>query len=80
MGFFSNFKRGYNDNWKYEVAGKPVVCSHCGHSEFESSRVLLNTRALTFFDLDWANEEATALVCRHCGHIEWFVDPLEEIE
>ena len=80
MGFFSNYKRGREGNWKYEVAGIPVICSHCGHNEFESSTAMLNTRALTFFDLDWANEEATILICKHCGHIEWFRDPLGDLK
>lgn len=80
MGFFSSFKRGLTDDWHFEVAGIPVTCSHCGGDEFEKQEALLNTRALTLFDLDWANAEAAALVCRRCGHIEWFLDAVGEIE
>lgn len=80
MGFFSSFKRGLRDDWHFEVAGKPVICSHCGNDEFERTEALLNTRVLTLLDLDWANDEAAALICKRCGHIEWFLDILGEIE
>ena len=80
MGFFSNFKRGLRDDWKFEVAGKPVTCTHCGHDEFEHSEAMLNTWGLTLLDLEWANPSATVLICKNCGHLEWFLDDLGEIE
>lgn len=80
MGFFSSFKRGLNDDWQFGVAGRQVVCPHCGGTEFESSNAMLNTRGLTFLDLDWANRSATVLICKACGHIEWFLDELGEID
>jgi len=36
---------------------------------------MLNTRALTFFDLDWLNEEAAVRVCKRCGFLHWFIEP-----
>ncbi len=30
MGFFEGFKRGYENDYEYEIAGKTVTCSHCG--------------------------------------------------
>jgi DNA-directed RNA polymerase subunit RPC12/RpoP len=58
---------------EYSVAGRPVRCPHCGERKFALGGALLNTPALTFFNLDWANAEATILICAECGRIEWFV-------
>lgn len=74
MGFFEGFRRGMEDNWTYETAGRQVVCPHCGCNEFEKSEAQLNTAGLTFLDFDWANRSAAVLICRNCGHIEWFLD------
>lgn len=57
---------------RFTVAGKPVRCSHCGNTEFASRKILMNTRGVTFFNLDWLNRGAFTLTCQHCGHIEWF--------
>ena len=62
----------------YYVVGKQVQCPHCGHWEFEKRQVLMNTRGVTFFNLDWLNRGATALTCAKCSHIEWFQDEPEE--
>jgi len=56
----------------YYAAGKKVLCPHCQHDQFESKVFLLNTRGLTFFNLDWLNAAATALSCSNCGLIQWF--------
>jgi predicted nucleic-acid-binding Zn-ribbon protein len=56
----------------YQVAGKQVHCAHCGQTEFESRKILLNTRGATLFNVDWLNKGATTLTCQHCSHIEWF--------
>lgn len=60
------------DACRYEVAGVKVACTHCRGALFESRQVLLNTRGLTFFNLDWLNRAATALVCRNCGLVQIF--------
>jgi uncharacterized protein len=57
---------------RFSVAGKQVVCSHCGGSEFASQEILMNTRGATFMKLDFLNRAATALACSNCSHIEWF--------
>jgi len=54
------------------AAGLPIACSHCQHDHFHRSKRLLNTRGLTFLDLDWLNESATTLMCAKCGQILWF--------
>lgn len=62
----------------YTAAGKQIQCSHCDHGEFECQKVLMNTRGVTFFNLDWLNRAATALTCTKCGRVEWFkIEPSE---
>ena len=56
----------------YYVAGKKISCAHCGKKSFTEQTVLLSTRGLTFFKLDWLNRGATALTCYECGLIQWF--------
>jgi hypothetical protein len=58
---------------EFEVLGKQLTCPICGNTRFTMRRSLLNTRALTFLDLDWANRRATNFVCQSRGHILWFV-------
>lgn len=62
----------------YRIQGKPIICPHCGHDQFDQAVALLNTPGMTFFDLDWANRTATILSCRHCSRIEWFLHKPEE--
>lgn len=61
----------------YRVAGAKIVCPNCQHDQFESQTVLLNTRGLTFFKLDWLNAAATILTCSNCSLIQWFKRPPE---
>lgn len=68
MGFFEGFKRGYEDDCEYEIAGKTVTCSHCGSTDFDEREGKVNTTGLTLLDLDWANRSALVLVCKRCGH------------
>ena len=39
----------------------------CGCHQFHERNSLLNTRAATFFNLDWANKGATNYICVQCG-------------
>ncbi len=55
-------------------ADKPVVCPICTHDRFRSREALLNTRGMSFFNLDWANKEATVYVCDRCGYCLWFLE------
>jgi DNA-directed RNA polymerase subunit RPC12/RpoP len=76
--FFTALKAGvagFNEGTgpgEYQVAGRPVQCSHCGHQKFVSGRALLNTAGRTFMNLDWTDPSATTLICAECGRIEWF--------
>lgn len=63
---------------EYSVAGRPVRCPHCGEGKFAPASALLNTRARSAFNLDWADPSATILVCAECGRIEWFVNEPNE--
>lgn len=80
--FFDAIKAGltsYNEPRRYAVAGRPVRCPHCGESEFvPGGNVLLNSRARTVFNIDWADPAAHVLVCAECGRIEWFSNEPEE--
>jgi hypothetical protein len=63
------------------AGGNSVTCPHCGGDRFEAREILLNTRGLTFFKLDWMNRSATALVCGRCGLVQMFaVEPTEVVE
>ena len=57
---------------RYTAGGKMIVCEHCGHVEFDEGRAQLNTAALLFLNLDWANRSATTLMCDACGRIHWY--------
>ena len=41
--------------------------------------VLLNTRARSAFNVDWADPTAAVLICAECGRIEWFANEPEEV-
>ncbi len=55
------------------VNGNPLACLVCGHDMFTERPAQLNTRGLTFLNLDWANKSARCLVCDACGYIHWFL-------
>jgi predicted nucleic-acid-binding Zn-ribbon protein len=59
---------------KYDAWGKRIVCPHCGGDDFAKSEAQLNTAAMTFFHLDWANKSATTLACTQCSRIQWFME------
>lgn len=51
-GFFESFNRGLKGDYEYEIAGKKVVCPHCGGVTFDEGVAQLNTRGATFVGLD----------------------------
>jgi len=61
----------------YHAAGIEVACPHCKNTRFYTHNVLLNTRGLTFFRLDWLNRGATVLICSNCGMLQWFSETPE---
>ncbi len=64
---------------RYALFGKPIVCPHCGHDRFVRGSALMNTTGMTFFQLDWANREATTLACAECGGIQWFLQTPDDL-
>jgi uncharacterized protein len=64
---------------RYAVGGIRVKCSHCAGEEFAEGSAQLNTAALTFLDLDWANKSAHTLMCVQCSRIEWFGEAPEKL-
>ena len=57
----------------YLIAGGRLIrCPICEHDRFHQQRLLLNTRAATFFNMDWANSGADARICQRCTHVMWF--------
>ena len=67
--------------YKYTTeAGLQVVCTHCKHERFEEGKALLNTRGMTFFNLDWLNDEATILICKRCGYTHWFCKEVKKFK
>lgn len=54
------------------VNGYPLVCPHCQGRSFQHKRIMLNTKGMTFFELDWLNKDADTFACTGCGRIEWF--------
>ncbi|MDD4051713.1 MAG: hypothetical protein PHR28_07445 [candidate division Zixibacteria bacterium] len=57
----------------FELKGHKLVCPICGSTQFWTRRTLLNTKGLTFMDLDWLNKEADNYICNTCGYIMWFL-------
>ena len=51
---------------------KTVVCPTCQNDTFYKRKILLNTRGMTYFDLEAFNKTATALKCQKCGRYQWF--------
>ena len=84
MGLFG--KRKFFDSTEkvtgahsFRIQGKGIVCPHCDSDRFEIGSALLNTSGMTFFNLDWANRQATILTCSTCTHIQWFLQQPEVI-
>jgi predicted nucleic-acid-binding Zn-ribbon protein len=55
----------------FEIAGKQVVCPHCGGDEFHRENALVD-RTLFSNRVTFADEGVSTLTCDNCGRIEWF--------
>jgi hypothetical protein len=55
-------------------------CEICRHDRLYSREGKIQTTAMTFFDLDWANASATCLVCEQCGYVHCFCPPEESMK
>ncbi|MFN7253497.1 MAG: zinc ribbon domain-containing protein [Anaerobacillus sp.] len=65
---------------KYKANEIEITCVHCNHDKFELGKALLNTRSLSFFDLDWLNKSANTVICKKCGYIHWFGKEVVEVK
>ncbi len=54
--------------------GKQLTCPICNNTTFVARKVLLNTKGLTFFGLDWLNKNAEVYTCSNCGYLYWFAE------
>lgn len=70
-------KKGYKYKSEAELQ---IRCMHCKYEYFEAGEALLNTRGMTFLDLDWLNNNATTLICKRCGYIHWFNKQVKKIK
>lgn len=68
MGIFGN-----HEAKPFNIAGIQIRCEICHHEKFYEREGKIQTTAMTFFELDWANASATCLVCERCGYVHWFL-------
>ena len=65
---------GMNQARGYEIAGYPVICTHCQNESFFKRQSAPNGRGVAFFDEAWQNGGADNYICARCGHLMWFFD------
>ena len=53
--------------------GCDVLFHAAAYYPYHERNSLLNTRAATFFNFDWANASGLCVVCDNCGFIHWFL-------
>jgi DNA-directed RNA polymerase subunit RPC12/RpoP len=61
---------------RVEIAGKPLLCTHCGADVFHRESTALDRLAaggLFEFSGPWG-QQATIYVCSLCGYLHWFFD------
>lgn len=54
--------------------GEIMSCLMCGSKKFWTRKTLMNTVGFSFFNIDWANKNATNYVCNDCGYVHWFLE------
>jgi len=57
---------------EYQRAGHALACPVCGNARFWHREAQLNTRLMSFLDLDWVNPRGDCYICERCRHIMWF--------
>jgi hypothetical protein len=60
------------DKDEFQSGGLDIRCTQCGGTHFRRRKMLMNTRGLTYFNLDWLNKGAMALICKQCKMIQLF--------
>ena len=59
---------------EFQSGGRDIRCTQCGGKHFRKRKMLMNTRGLTYFNLDWLNKGATALICTQCKMVQLFAE------
>jgi NADH pyrophosphatase NudC (nudix superfamily) len=70
MALFGKLKKEakssiYGTPAEYELAGKVIICSHCGHTRFTRTRPFSMVFAVSIF-------KPAIMECGNCGKILWF--------
>lgn len=47
-----------------DIAGRPLLCQHCGYEQFAQSDAQLHSATLSFLNLEWLGKTADLFVCR----------------
>ncbi|MDI1460214.1 hypothetical protein QEZ54_04470 [Catellatospora sp. KI3] len=55
------------------INGDVFRCVVCQGGLFTSRSIKLNTGALEFLDMAWANKSSLGLICTHCGYVHEFL-------
>jgi hypothetical protein len=58
----------------YTINGRELVCIICKGKNFHHQKTMMNTSGLTFFGIEWLNDEAENYVCDSCGYVHWFLN------
>lgn len=67
------------DAARWVAGGVPLACAHCKGDLLRERRVLLNTRGMSFLNLNWLNQGAHAMECAHCGLVQLFTVPPQRV-
>ena len=59
---------------EFQSGGRDIRCTQCGGTHFRKRKMLMNTRGLTYFNLDWLNKGAMALICKQCKMVQLFAE------
>lgn len=65
---------GDQESKQIVIKGNKLECYVCKHDKFSFRETLMNTPAMTFFKLDWANKRAENYICDNCGYVHWFLN------
>ncbi len=64
---------------RLSVLGEPFVCHVCRTgTEFVQREVNMNTKGMSFLNLDWLNKSGDGAICRTCGYIHVFMGDAHE--
>ena len=59
---------------EFQSGGRDIRCTQCGGRHFRQRKMLMNTRGLSYFNLDWLNKGAMALICTQCKMVQLFAE------